>query len=107
MKFYQMTLFTNFLIVVNSIIWILLFGKKGVQSEWCGLKNFETYFEYNQGKIPGISKFYFLIRYRHPPNKAHPNTYKKEDLFISCKTLKYRNIQQHENQDFISGCLYR
>jgi hypothetical protein len=93
--------------MVVSIVRMLLFGKKGVQSEWCSLKNFDDNFENIQEKIPVSFRIFFLIRYRHPPNKAHPNTYEKEDLFISCKTLKYRNIQQHENQDFISGCLFR
>lgn len=73
MKFYQMTLFTNFLIMVVSIVSILLFGKKGVQSEWCSLKNFDDNFENIQEKIPVSLRIFFLIRYRHPPYEAHPD----------------------------------
>lgn len=72
MKFYQMTLFTKFLIMVVSIVRKLLFGKKGVQSEWCSLNIFENRIKNKLDKIPGYFTGYFLKRYRHPPNKAHP-----------------------------------
>lgn len=67
-----MTLFTNFLIMVVSMIRSLLFGKKPSQSEFWILKNFENKMESTRNKYPYTITLYFLLRYRHPPNKPHP-----------------------------------